>query len=338
MRRDALLLTSVVLLAPVPGLAGEDLIERATCKGLTYRVERAALSPDGKVLAAGGGNARGGELRLWDVATSQDLGSLAGSSDSLDALVFSPDGKRLASEGPRGTQVWDVPARKLLAAFNGGGALAFSPDGERLAFGGVDGASVREIASGKLVASFRRRERAHGGVAVFSKDLGTMALPDYEEIGLWDVAAGKQRALLSEHQGQVDRMAYSRDGKTLVTASVLLQGRKARCRGEIRLWDAATGRARAVFQDGLGWARALALSPDGRRLAVLDVGQLPVPGEPSLKLLDVATGRQRRIAPVPGWTFFSLGFSDDGRLFVTGTDDANTVRLWEVVLRKLEEK
>src|SRR6516225_6916213 len=106
------------------GLAGaasqasaQELAASVTFKGHTFRVDRTVLSPDGKILASGGGDTRGGELKLWDAPTGKEIASLPGYTDSMYALVFSPDGKTLASAGFSTVQVWDVIAHKQIYKF-----------------------------------------------------------------------------------------------------------------------------------------------------------------------------------------------------------------------------
>src|SRR5690349_5661309 len=91
-----------------PGASAQELTERATFRGHRFRVDRAELSPDGKILAAGGGDTRGGELKLWDAAAGREIASLPGYTNSLYSLTFSADGKRLASGGHGPVQVWDI--------------------------------------------------------------------------------------------------------------------------------------------------------------------------------------------------------------------------------------
>src|SRR5262249_10660887 len=69
-----------------------------------------AISPDGKRFAAAGAQP-GDPIRLWDIASGEELSSLGGFRDTATALAFSPDGKRLVS-GMKDTYalVWDLTA------------------------------------------------------------------------------------------------------------------------------------------------------------------------------------------------------------------------------------
>jgi WD40 repeat protein len=75
-----------------------------------------AFSPDDEMLVSGGcGRSSGAvceqsEIRLWDVATRQGLGvPLIGHKGSITGLVFSTNGKTLASTGNDGTIIfWDI--------------------------------------------------------------------------------------------------------------------------------------------------------------------------------------------------------------------------------------
>lgn len=106
-----------------------------------------AFSPDGKVLAGGyaDGNPTAiiGNTYLWNVTTRRQVGELQGiygKTDVVQALAFSPDGKKLAvgysnHAGDGVTCVWDIALGKCALKLGEAGSMAFSPDGKLLAIG-----------------------------------------------------------------------------------------------------------------------------------------------------------------------------------------------------------
>ncbi|HYJ86551.1 MAG TPA: hypothetical protein VEW46_10875, partial [Pyrinomonadaceae bacterium] len=71
-------------------------------------VRSLAFSPSGKILATGGAD---GPLKLWDMTTRRELLTLRGLSSTpyTGLIVFSPDGKRVASADSRRMRVWYAP-------------------------------------------------------------------------------------------------------------------------------------------------------------------------------------------------------------------------------------
>src|SRR5262249_53124273 len=75
----------------------------------------AALSPDGKILAAG---AADGTITLWDMATAKIIRSFQGDSTPLANLVFADDGELLLSKDHEQVlRLWDVSTGKVLRTF-----------------------------------------------------------------------------------------------------------------------------------------------------------------------------------------------------------------------------
>ncbi len=114
-----------------------------------------AFSPDGKLVAAGGGyfrseilqKPRTSLLKIWNVNTGKEIGRFEGQNDPIFSLSFSPDGKKLASAGgdfesSNELVVWEVTSQKALMSAQGHtdiiSSVAFSPDGAWLATGSWD--------------------------------------------------------------------------------------------------------------------------------------------------------------------------------------------------------
>ena len=77
-----------------------------TLRGHTSWVTSVAFSPDGRLLASGSDDQT---VKLWDVATGQEVRTLSGHTAPVRSLAFSPDGRLLASGSWDGTvRIWGV--------------------------------------------------------------------------------------------------------------------------------------------------------------------------------------------------------------------------------------
>src|SRR5690606_20344932 len=83
---------------------------------LADRVLTLDFSPDGRLLATGGGlPSRSGELKLWDAADGRLVQEIVDAhADTIFAVRFAPDGARLASAGAdRMVRVFDIASGEL---------------------------------------------------------------------------------------------------------------------------------------------------------------------------------------------------------------------------------
>jgi WD40 repeat protein len=203
--------------------------------------------------------------------------------------------------------------------------LGFAPDGKTLAAGPV----LWETTTGKEL----RRVPDDMGFGAYSADFRLMACwgTGFTPLRLWDVAAGKELPLKGD-PGHAFAAAFSGDGRRLAGCSY--DEDQARPFGyTIRVWDCASGRELTRLKREGDRLSGLALSPDGIRLATLELRN----GDPSLHLLDVATGKDLPEYPMkPDGNGFQpnkgMAFSPDGKTLLAS--DA----LWEVATgRRLRE-
>jgi WD40 repeat protein len=246
----------------------------------------------------------------------------------IGSMLFSPDGKTLATTGNGAVCLWDWASGKELPRLPAVhvGALAFSPDGQVLAC-----ASDREkihlwdIKKTKELAALEvRRESSmvyrsalaladNGKVLVYAGD-------DWVAQG-WEVTTRKERLFfhLPKKGDILSAVAIAPAGKVLAYAGRWVEGLKA---GPVCLFDLTTGKELHCLGAHKQPVWSLAFSPDGAILASASETELPI-------LWDVVTGKPLRTLQGEKHDSRFLAFSPDGRTLASG-DSWNKLRLWDV--------
>jgi RNA polymerase sigma factor (sigma-70 family) len=193
--------------------------------------------------------------------------------DFINSLAFSPDGKRLHSVGQDGLRVWEADTGRevrRLTEIPGARFIFFtvSPDGKYAAASHLDSSgivkpaavSLWDVSSGSKVKELGKGEYS---LRRFSPDGKVLAVGRYDGWAeLWDISSGKQMAAWRAHKDSVRSLAFSRDGKAVMTGGY---GDKA-----VRFWDATTGQPLRRLDNVINTEYSLALSPDGKTLACID--------------------------------------------------------------------
>lgn len=253
--------------------------------------------------------------------------ALAGHTDSIVALAFSPDGALLASASRDKTvRVWDLKTGKLARTLTGAveqlSGLSFSGDGKRLAIGDVGlQARVIDVATGEVLSTIAHPD-AVGEVAL-NADGTLLAIAGLGDNGaLYEL--GKDAKKRFEFRGRTAR--FSGDGKTLLISSAS---------GSFSLLDAKTGKAKKT----VATPKELPLTtmtPAGTTIASWTAGGVDVKlWTDAGKLVTVLKGPvaelDRKPARVTG-----VGLSPDGKRVVVGGGDG-LVRLWSAASATVEQ-
>ena len=227
---------------------------------------RPAFTPDGTLLVAAGRGADSGAIRIWDAPSGRSVTSLRGSSNSRLQMALSPDASRIAAAHYDGSLVmWDRVAEEELwrvqPSESRPDGLAFRRDGALIALATVNGHlrlhdtetgdEVRNI--GPLSYPLRDVAFRPGGMEIAAGALAISPQP----ATVWGLPSGEKQFTLPAN-GNADCVAYSHDGRYLVTGGV---------DQHVTMWNADTGEMVQEFPGHSGTVFSVAFSPDDRQVA-----------------------------------------------------------------------
>jgi|GEM_PF-1683712 len=305
-------------------------------------------------------------LTVENAAQARLVRWFIGHEGSIDVMVWSPDGKLLATGASDAhVRVWDVTTGQSLWDFSERGSyissVAWSPDGHILATSGTTGAiNLWDITTGERLKTLVGHTNLVREME-WSPDGKTLASGSADfSLRLWDFESGRESAYLEGHTAGLTTVRFSPDGRTIATGAndnrIVLwdvethqqrytltgHGRsidrlrfspdgRVLASGSwdktIRLWEVETGVSIAVLQHGFG-VNAIDWSKDGTQIATGQLG-----GDIWLWSWDGEETTGPIVLGSHNGDVFDVAFSPDSTLLSSsGLDDS--VRIWDVRAQK----
>jgi WD40 repeat protein/tRNA A-37 threonylcarbamoyl transferase component Bud32 len=272
------------------------------------------------------------EVRVWDAPVAQE-GRLLTTGTDLNSLAFRRDGMLAIGRG--GTiELWDLAGRRKIRDLVGhAGAvacLAFTADRNRLVSGGADRTTrVWDVASGRELRRGPLHASAVTAISVLPDGLRVASAAGDETVATWEIDTGRELWRgFAPPSGATHLAALG--PKTLLRCSTgagsMNNDRIEQIPGAIQLFDTATGLKQGAWEGIKGYAKGIALGPDGRRLALLSA--LSLQGDGVVQIFDATTGREIRQMTGDSGILTALCFNTDGtRLAVAA---GTHIKLWDM--------
>ncbi|HJT55144.1 MAG TPA: protein kinase [Ktedonobacteraceae bacterium] len=214
--------------------------------------------------------------RLYPMGTT--LIAYHGHADRLMGLAWSPDGKYIASASADKTvQVWEASSGKTVITYaehtEWVKAVVWSPDGMHIASAGADmTVHLWDVMTGRTVLIYRGHSNLISTVA-WSPDSKYIASGGYDRtIAVWDAFTGEDFGFYHGHapQNMINAVSWSPDSRCIASGSddgTVHIWPVEHIRGIIFKQKRSFKKSIFVYSKHTGWVKAVAWSPNGKRMA-----------------------------------------------------------------------
>lgn len=242
-----------------------------------------------------------------------------GHTDSVLAVAWSPNGKRIVSGSQDHTvQVWDATTGGHVLPYSGHTdgveVVAWSPDGKRIASAGKDRTvQVWDATNGNLIVIYKGHTQTVLALA-WSHDSKYIASGSFDQtIQVWNATLGGQPLVnYSGHSDTVTAVGWSSNDKQIVSASYDTT---------VQIWEATTGNSIATYSGHKDAVFTAAWSPDNKYIASAG-------SDKTVQVWEAAT--QKLTATYSGHTkaVEAVTWAPDGKHIASASDDM-TVQIWQ---------
>lgn len=248
---------------------------------------------------------------------------LSGHADLVNAVVFAPDGRHIASASNDGTiRVWETSSGReslrLQPDRDRVSCLAYSHDGRWLASGTINDGTVQlwDVQAAEFVREFEVSVASRGCLA-FSLDSKRLLSASGGTVKCWELNTGKELRTwqFAETYG-IGAESISIDG-TFIAQGVKGQEQKH----TLHVLDLESGEVVAILRGHNDQVKQVAFSRDGHRVATVSFDK-------TVRVWELPSGRETHCLKGHEDWGVSVAWSPDGDRLVSGSLD-RTLRVWD---------
>jgi WD40 repeat protein/DNA-binding SARP family transcriptional activator len=305
-----------------------------------------AYTPDGKYFVSASGLfdpaasiVEEDSLRLWNLESGEQIGSLDWHIGDMFQMDVSPDGRRVLSGHMTddSLRLWDIATGQEIRHLEGHMApifsVTFSPDGRRGLSGGIDSQIILwDLEKGTEIRRFLGSEGVIWALAVSPDGRTALSGADDRVVIWWDLETGEEIHRFAGHEEvTITGVTFSPDGKRALSGDT---------RGLVIEWDLEKREEIQRFAAHVG------TSPVGRtRVAYLPSGLIALTSgwDGTLALWDLQTGKEiHRFRGHDTDFVFDIAISPDtlagtGDLTALSCGTDQTIIQWQLDIPSLEE-